>query len=78
MAELEGVRPKHSVCLACGYGLAGIEIKRGVIVCPECGAPAAFELRRPRPLNPVMLRVIGLVVGVVVLALLLFTIAYVG
>ncbi len=77
-SDLDGVRPKNSVCLSCGYGLGGIEIKGGVIVCPECAVPARFELRRPRPVNPTLLRAIGLAIGFMVFALLVLAGAYFG
>jgi hypothetical protein len=54
---LDGVRPKHTICPGCGYQHGGLQIKGGVITCPECGAAAQFDrprlkasVRRPRPI----------------------------
>ena len=49
--RLDGVRPRHTICPACGYQHGGLEIKGGIIVCPECGATMNFDL--PRPPRPV-------------------------
>lgn len=76
--DFDGVRPMNAICPNCGYGLGGIEIKGGVIICPECAVPARFELRRPRSLNPTLLRAIGLAIGVVIFALLVLAGAYFG
>ena len=43
---LDGVRPKHTICPGCGYQHGGLEIKGGIIVCPECGAAMNFDLPR--------------------------------
>lgn len=69
--KLEGVRPRNAVCPACGYGLAGIEIRRGVIICPECATPAVFELKPGRPPDHGLLRAIGLILGFALVALAL-------
>lgn len=42
-SRLDGVRPKHAACTACGYGVAGIPIHNLTIVCPECGTPVLFD-----------------------------------
>jgi hypothetical protein len=45
---LDGVRPRHTVCPACGYQHGGLPIRAGIIVCPECGATMDFDLRREK------------------------------
>ena len=50
--ELDGIRPKNAVCTRCGYHIGGIEIKDGMITCPECGHDVVFELTSPsRPVG---------------------------
>lgn len=70
---LAGVRPRHSVCEACGYAFGGVPIDAtGRITCPECGHGTRFELppvRGPRGPRRVWLRVGNLLV-VAMLALM--------
>lgn len=47
---IEGVQLKHAQCTKCGYSLAGIAIKRGVIVCPECAHIESFDIAPNRSL----------------------------
>lgn len=69
---LDGVRPKHTICPGCGYQHGGLEIKGGIIVCPECGASMNFDLPRvkrarrrpPRRVTLWLLLLIALVMAV--------------
>lgn len=44
----DGVRPRNAVCLKCGYEFGGVEIRGGIVVCPECGHPNRFVLEPPK------------------------------
>lgn len=42
------IRPKHAVCVKCGYEFAGaVAVVDGVMVCPECGYRQALLHDRP-------------------------------
>ena len=45
--DLEGVRPRSTVCDKCGYEVSRVAIKDDHVTCPECGHAIPFALTRP-------------------------------
>ena len=50
--EFDGICPKNASCTKCGYHFGGIEIKAGIIVCPECAHAQNFLLPEIGPPLP--------------------------
>lgn len=59
------IRPKHAVCVKCGYEFGGgVTLENGYLVCPECAH--AFDVRGVRPRRSVWLvRACWILAGVV-------------
>lgn len=63
------VRPKHAVCVKCGYEFGGgVELEHGYLVCPECAHlfdARGASLRDSRRRRPARLAKVGWMVAVV-------------